>query len=122
MTTKKAALIGMLVVMSVLIAGTGGVAAQSDGDTTASDSSVVELGSFDMTISDLKVTISDTHLRGTGLPEESIDEAHYTLEESHIETDGFLITVNDTTYQICAIDIVFDEVGLEIQNVSSSDA
>ncbi|MFC6733739.1 MULTISPECIES: hypothetical protein [unclassified Haladaptatus] len=123
MNVSKAALFGMLVVASVLVAGTTGVAAQSNSpEDSTTDASVVELGSHDIVIQDLTVTIRDTHVRGTGLPSESVDDATYTIQESHVSTDGFLVTVDGTTYRICAIDVTIDDVGVELQNVSVGEA
>lgn len=124
MKAIKAALFVALLVSSVLVAGSFGAAAHtnstdgSDDGSTNSDADVIEVGRQDVTIRDLTITISDTHVRGTGLPDKSVDEARYTLEESTITTDGFLVTFQDRTYRICAIDVTLDDVGLELHDVS----
>lgn len=124
MKAVKAVLFVALLLSSVLVAGTFGAAAATNStdnpadSSTNSDSDIVDIGRQDVAIRDLTVTVSDTHVRGTGLPDRSVDEAKYTIEELTITTDGFLVTYQDTTYRICAINLTLDEVGLELQNVS----
>lgn len=127
MKTFKAVTLVVLLVSSVLLVGTLGAAAGTDsvfdGDApdesaTAPEDEITEIGRQDITVRDLVVTVSDTHVRGTGLPNESIDEATYTVEDSVITTNGFLVTYQDETYRICPITVTVDDVGLELRNVS----
>lgn len=123
----KAVTLVVLLVSSVLLVGTLGAAADtqsvsdgyaSDASATATDDDITEVGRQDITVRDLRVTVSDTHIRGTGLPSESIDEATYTVGNSVITTNGFLVTYQDETYRICPITITVDDVGLELEDVS----
>lgn len=120
--------IAVLVVSSVPLVGVLGTAtgtasassahATDDGLTDVEDADVERQ---EIVVSDLVVSVSDTHIRGTGLPDESIDEATYTVEDSTIRTDGFTITYQDQTYHVGAIDVTIDNVGLSLENVSIGD-
>jgi len=87
----------------------GGVAAAADD--AADDGHVVE-------ISDLTVTVADTHVRGTGLPDRSVDSASYTVHDATLATDGFTVEIDGETHRIGAITLIVDDVGVEVENVS----
>ena len=125
MRSRNIVVLVVLLVTSVSAVGTLGVAtatnlASGGENASASESEVVDVGYQKITISDLLVTISDTHVEGTGLPNESADEASYTVDNTVISTDGFRVTYQETTYRICAVTITLDDVGLELQDVSVS--
>lgn len=103
-----------LTLAAMLLAAAVPGAAAAAGDATSDDDydgTVVE-------ISDLTVTIADTHVEGTGLPDHSVDSASYTVQDATVATDGFTVDVNGETHRIGAITIVVDDVGLQLQDVS----
>lgn len=100
-----------LAAVLLTVAVPGAAAAAGDAASEDRDGTVVE-------ISDLTVTIADAHVEGTGLPEQSVDSASYTVQDATIATDGFTVDVNGETHRIGAITIVVDDVGLKLQDVS----
>ncbi len=81
----------------------------------------VTIGPQNLELRDVTVTVSDTHIRGTGLPESSVDHASYTVDDATVSTDGFVVVYQDTPYRIGAISLTVDNVGLQLENVSVSD-
>lgn len=104
---------GLLLVGSV----STGVAAQSADDETRSGDAI-DVGSHDLVVRDLSVTIADTHLAGPGLPERSVDEAAYAVDDATISTDEFTVTINGREVQVGQITVAVDNVGVTLENVS----
>lgn len=110
--TSAAAIIGLL----ALSVATPGVLAHPVDTSAASD----EPESRHVTISDLVITVEDTHIEGANLPNKSIDEASYVIEEASISTDGFTVTFQGEPHRIGAITVTIDDVGIQLRNVSIS--
>ncbi len=113
-----------MLVSILLISGGSTVAladGQSSGDSseTASDA-VHEIGSQEITIQDATITISDTTVKGPGLPDATIEERNYTVAESTTTIEGLTLSINGETYEICRITISVEEVGLTLENVELS--
>lgn len=125
MRSRTVVVLVVLLVTSVSAAGTLGVATAANSapgseNASAAEGEVVDIGYQKITISDLLVTMSDTHVEGTGFPSKSVDEASYTVDNAVISADGFRVTYQETTYRVCAVRITLDDVGLELQDVSIS--
>lgn len=106
----------------LLAGGTVGVTAQSTaGDETAS-TDAIEIGDQDIVIEDATVHITDTHLTGPGLPEKSIDEATFTVENSTVSTGGFVVTINGQDISVGHLSLTVDDVGVTLENVSMGES
>lgn len=104
------ALLAFALVVSTAVAPAGALAA---GDTATEDTEAFE-------IRDLTVTVSDVDVSGTGLPEWSVDDARYTIEDATVATDGFTVTWNGEERVVGAVEVTVDEVGLVLEDVSVS--
>lgn len=113
--TRITVLVVTLAVATALVApGAAATGATADDEAVSIASQSVELR-------DLTLTIEDTHLNGTGLPEREIDRAHYTLQEATLSTDGFNVTRGNTTYTVGALVLTVDDVGLVLRDVTIAD-
>lgn len=81
----------------------------------------VRLGSRSLDVRDLVVNVSDVRLNGTGLPAQEIDRAHYTVQNARFATDGFTVRYGGTTYNVGAITVSVDDVGIVLRNVVIAD-
>lgn len=93
------------------------IAASDDGDND-----VKKIASIEFSITDEQFSIDDVHVSGPGLPSEDVDERTYTIEHASITSDGLTFTFQDTTYHICALDIVIEDVSFTLQDVSLSNS
>lgn len=108
--------IAILVVALVLLTGAGTTAAFAAGAGGGADDPV-EIASQDVTIRDAVVTIDGAHLTGSGVDDQRVENRTYTVQEATMSVDGLTVVWNDTTYEICHIDITVDDVGLRIHNL-----
>lgn len=106
------------VLVSMLLIGGGTTAALADGQS--SDEGVHKIGSQDITISDATISVQDTHIKGPGLPDATIENQTYTVEESKTTIDGLTVSLNGETYEICEIDITVQNVGVTLDDVQLS--
>lgn len=115
-TTSQAtvALLAGLVLLSI-----GSTTALATSGSTGEDP--VQVGSHDIVIADANVHIQDVHVTGDGVPEKSIDEAAVTVD-GETTIDGFTITVDGQPYQVGQINLVFDDVGVTVEDVSTGEA
>ncbi|WP_135855114.1 hypothetical protein [Halorussus salinus] len=100
---------------------TAGALAHPVSTPATTDEANLETGNRHITISDLIVSVKDTHIEGTNLPTKSIDEASYTIEETSLSTDGFTVTFQGQTHRIGAVTVTVTDVGVRLQNISISD-
>ncbi|WP_223301814.1 hypothetical protein [Haladaptatus sp. R4] len=114
--TSQRVLASLLVAVLLVSGGTG--VALADGHATTSD--VTKLGGQDITVSDVTITVSDTHLSGPGFPDVSIDHRTYTLDDSTMSIDGLHVSVNGHQYEICNIDVTLKNIGVTLDNVQIS--
>ncbi|WP_327051300.1 hypothetical protein [Halomicrococcus gelatinilyticus] len=97
---------GLLVGVGVATAFAGG-----GGDTTE------QVGSQRITISDATVTVSNTTIRGTGLPNLTLTDQTITVERSTTTVSGLQFTVGGTTYEFGRTTVVVDDVGVRLEAV-----
>ncbi len=112
---KRAVLFAMLGVILLTGVATTGAFAQS---TDRTGGKTVQIGRQNLAIHDLTVTIADLHVHGTDLPSKSISDASYTVHQSTIQTNGFSIDYQGTTYRFCPITVSVDNVGLRLHDLS----
>lgn len=110
--------VGMATLM-LLTTASGAVAAQGSTDDAAS-ASTIEVGEHDIVIRDVTVRVTDLHVVGPGLPDESIDRASYTIDEATVSTSEFSIGVGDRTIQVGPLSLTMDDVGVTLENVSTA--
>lgn len=94
-----------------------GAAAPGDTDNDASERTIASI-EFEMT--NEQFAIEDVHLSGTGLPDADMDDHTYTIEEAVVTADGVSFEFQDTTYTVCAVHIVIEDVSIGFENVSFS--
>lgn len=111
-----AALLAGLLLLSI-----GSTTALAGGASGAADDDPVQLGSHDIRITDATVHIQDVHISGDGVPERTIDEATVTLD-GETTIDGVTVTVDGQVYQVGRIDIVVEDVGISVEDVSTGSA
>lgn len=107
--------LALLLVATVLLVGagtTGALAADDSSDDT------VEIGSQDIVISDTMLTIGNANVSADGVEERDIEHQTYHIDHAEAEFDGLTVTWNDTTYNVCHVDIVIDDVGIVVENLS----
>ncbi|WP_254546222.1 hypothetical protein [Halomarina pelagica] len=112
----------VLVLLALLLIASSAPANALAGTDDARDDRSVAVGPQNFELRDLTVTVADVHVEGTGLPDRSIDRASYTVDDATVSTDGFVVVYQDTSYRIGAISVTVDNVGLQVENVSISDA
>ena len=108
-----------LLVATLLVVGVGAfatVGAAAPGETD--DASDRTIASIEFELTDEQFTIEDVHLSGTDLPDADMDDHTYTIEEATLTADGVSFELQDTTYTICAIDIVIEDVSIGFENVT----
>lgn len=94
----------------------------SIGSTTALAHDVghddaIDLGSHDVRITDATIHVDDVHVTGTGLPERSVDRSALTVD-TELSIDGFAFAVNGHTVQVGHTHVVFEDVGVVVEDVS----
>ncbi|AGB38748.1 hypothetical protein [Natronococcus occultus] len=102
---------GIALVLAISLLSMGAVAGGQSADVT-------QISSIDFTVEDRHASIEDVELSGPGLPSIDIDERTFELDSAEIQTDGFLVEFGETTYEICSVDIQFDDVTLTVSDVS----
>ncbi len=108
--------------VSILLIAGGATVALADGDASGSETTDVDhkIGNQEITIRDATITISNTSVEGSGLPNATIDDRQYTVGDSTTTIEGLTLSVNGETYEICRIELTVENVGLELQNVELS--
>ncbi len=106
------------ILVAILLVSGGSATALAAGHATHND--VTKFGGQDITISNVTVTISDTHLSGPGFPNLSIDHQHYALADSTTSIDGLHVSFNGHNYDICHIDLRLKNIGVTLNNVQIS--
>lgn len=101
----------------VLLTAVTPVAAATDGERRPAETT--DLGSHDITVTDLELHVEDVHAIGPGLPEHSIDRAQYTIDDATVTTDGFSVTVDDRTVEVGEITLTLDDVGVTLVDVTT---
>ena len=105
-----------LACLVVLTAGTTGALAQENAPADGA----VQVAGGDVTISDATISVGDVDLTGTGLPDQHIDHAEYTVQDATIGVDGFTATVNGQEYRVGQITVTLRDVGVTVSDVSMS--
>jgi hypothetical protein len=76
-----------------------------------------QVGSQRIIISDATVTVSNTTISGTGLPNLTLTDQTITVERSTTTISGLTVAVDGTTYEFGRTTVVVDDVGVRIEAV-----
>lgn len=107
--------LGLVLVAALLLVGagtTGALAQDGSGEET------VKIGAQHVVISDAVLTIGDANVSGDGLEDEQVENQSYRIGHAELTVDGLNFSWNGTTYNVCRVDIVLDDVGVVVEDLS----
>lgn len=107
-----------IVTLVFLTSASGAVAAQ-DPTGEGESAGTVDIGSHDIVVRDVTVRITDLHVIGPGLPDESVDQASFTVDDATVTTNEFTVGVGDRTFQAGPLSLTLDDVGVSLEDVST---
>jgi hypothetical protein len=110
----RATRLGIIGLVLVLAVGLTSVGVAAGGDTTET----TQISSIDVTIADEAFAIENVEISGESLPSYEIDERSYELESASIQSDGVTVSLGETTYEICSVDLQLENISVTIAGVS----
>lgn len=114
---------GLAMLVGVLVVGVASTGALAGGGQSASPGGeAVTFGDRAFTVSDATIEVRDVHVTGPGLPDESIDEATYVVEDATVRTDGFGFTYGENRYEVGPVSVTLEDVGVVLENVTVGSA
>lgn len=104
-----------LLVLGILVVSAGSMTTAAAGNGDASEE--VRIVDVEFTIGDGIVTVQDTTIEGSVVPDSHVDHERVTVEESTVRFDGFHLEHDGTTYTFSRIVVHVDDVGLVLDDV-----
>ncbi|WP_306057956.1 hypothetical protein [Natronococcus wangiae] len=106
-----------IVVVALVVAMTlGGLSTAAVADTGETD--VEQLGSVVVSVEDNEYHIDGAEITGDGLPSVTIEERTHTIDSLSIQTEGLTVEYDDTTYEVCRLDVTVENVEITLSDIS----
>lgn len=109
--------VGLALFATLLLVGAGAAGAVAQDGSNAE---TIRIGAQHLVISDATLTIGDVQVQGDGLEQERVKNQSYFVDHAEFTLQGLNLRWDGTTYNICRIEVVLDDVGIVIEDATTS--
>lgn len=113
-TTLRRIGLALFAALLLVCAGTAGAVAQD-----RSEAEPVRIGAQHLVVSDATLTIGDVQVRGDGVEQERVENRSYYVDHAELTLEGLNLRWDGTTYNVCRVEVVLDDVGIVIEDATT---
>lgn len=110
---------GVVVLAVLLVLGLGAVGPVSAQPTAADDTT--QVGNIEFTITDEHIVVEDLEFTGSGVPDVTIEDRTYTIDDTTLDIDGLRFTLDGKTYEVFDVTIYIDNVTITVSEATFGD-